>query len=163
MSYKNSGTAAPLISHALNEILALGIPRYTCGQLVKTAFLSEKITFLEQSNTEKQYTKVSVHWVSLLMNYNVPRFYFTKMISTVQLAAWHETSIHLVQCTWILIASLPGSKFTSETILQVERDFLAIPAMHFKASAINVNNTWSFLTSNSLATSNWLATFHTAL
>ena len=36
--YENSGTPASLISHALNEILALGIPRYTYGQLVATAF-----------------------------------------------------------------------------------------------------------------------------
>ena len=36
--YENSGTPAFLISHALNEILALGIPRYTYGQLVATAF-----------------------------------------------------------------------------------------------------------------------------
>ena len=35
-----------------------------------------------------------------------------------------------------LIASLLGSNFTSETILQVQRNFLTIPAMHFKASAI---------------------------
>ena len=38
MPYENSGTPASLISHALNEILALGIPRYTYGQLVATAF-----------------------------------------------------------------------------------------------------------------------------
>ena len=31
-------TPASLISHALNEILALGIPRYTYSQLVATAF-----------------------------------------------------------------------------------------------------------------------------
>ena len=37
--YENSGTPpASLISHALNEILALGIPRYSYGQLVATAF-----------------------------------------------------------------------------------------------------------------------------
>ena len=36
--YENSGTPASLISHALNEILALGIPMYTYGQLVATAF-----------------------------------------------------------------------------------------------------------------------------
>ena len=35
-----------------------------------------------------------------------------------------------------LIASLLGSEFTSETTLQVQRDFLAIPAMHFIANAI---------------------------
>ena len=33
------------------------------------------------------------------------------------------------------LASLLGSRFTSETILHVQRDFLAILAMHFRASA----------------------------
>ena len=33
------------------------------------------------------------------------------------------------------LASLLGSKFTLDTIPQIQRNFLAIPAMHFKASA----------------------------
>ena len=51
-----------------------------------------------------------------------------------------------------LIASLLGSEFSSETILQVQRDFLAILAMHFKASrpTIKLNKTQSFAISNSL-------------
>ena len=46
------------------------------------------------------------------------------------------------------LASLLGNKFTSETILQVQMDFLAIPTMHFKASAaqqeafLPLNNTF---------------------
>ena len=39
--YENSGSPAPMIFHALNEILAMGIPRYTCIQLVTTAFFWE--------------------------------------------------------------------------------------------------------------------------
>ena len=50
----------------------------------------------------------------------------------MQFAAW----LHLVQCIWILIASLLGSEFSLETILQIQRDFLTIPAMDFKASTI---------------------------
>ena len=56
--YENSGTLAPLNFHALNETLALGIPRYTCSQLVRTALFWENYilgklytnTFLTVSN-----------------------------------------------------------------------------------------------------------------
>ena len=51
-----------LISHALNEILALGIPRYTGGQLVATAFFLhcwKRNTVKVQE--KKQDTKLSVH------------------------------------------------------------------------------------------------------
>ena len=56
--YENSDTLAPLNFHALNETLALGIPRYTCSQLVRTALFWENYilgklytnTFLTVSN-----------------------------------------------------------------------------------------------------------------
>ena len=70
--YENSCKPAPLISHTVNEILALGIPRYTCSQLVRTAFF---------------WANFILHWVSLRIR-NVPRVYFTKIISIVQFAAW---------------------------------------------------------------------------
>ena len=59
--YENSGTPASLISHALNEILALGIPRYTYGQLVATTFSALLEKKYSQSTEKKQDTKLSVH------------------------------------------------------------------------------------------------------
>ena len=82
-------------------------------------------------------------------------FYFTKMILIVQFAAW----LHLVQCTWILIASLLANEFSLETILQVQRDFLAIPAMHFKASRPTIKATQQDV----VIRYQQLVTFHTAL
>ena len=55
MPYENSCTLASLIFHTLNEILALGIPRYTYGQLVATAFfciLGKEITDKTRHKTE---------------------------------------------------------------------------------------------------------------
>ena len=82
---------APLISHALNEILALGIPRYTSGQLVRIAPFLRKLHSWKINNREiqKNDTKVSVHTVSLRISTckNVSRVYFTKMISIVQFVA----------------------------------------------------------------------------
>ena len=61
--YENSGTPASLISHALNEILALGIPRYTYGQLVATAFFCIVGKEIQSKYREKkQDTKLSVHY-----------------------------------------------------------------------------------------------------
>ena len=89
--YENSGTPAPLISHALNEILALGIPRYTSSQLVRTASFLRKLHSWKSKNSEiqKNDTKVSVHTVSLRISTckNVSRAYFTKMISIAQFVA----------------------------------------------------------------------------
>ena len=55
--YENSGTPASLISHALNEILALGIPRYTYGQLVATAFSALLEKKYSQSTEKKKRHK----------------------------------------------------------------------------------------------------------
>ena len=55
---KRISTPASLISHALNEILALGIPRYTYGQLVATAFFC---VVGKEIQKKKQDTKLSVH------------------------------------------------------------------------------------------------------
>ena len=52
--YENSGTPAPLISHALNEILALGIPRYTSDQLVRIAPFLRKLHSWKSKNSEIQ-------------------------------------------------------------------------------------------------------------
>ena len=52
--YENSGTPAALICHAHNEILALGIPRYTSGQLVRIASFLGKLHFWKSKNSEIQ-------------------------------------------------------------------------------------------------------------
>ena len=61
MPYENSGTPASLISHALNDILALGIPRYTYGQLVATAIFQHSWERNTIEVQKKQDTKLSVH------------------------------------------------------------------------------------------------------
>ena len=57
-----------------------------------------------------------------------------------------------------LIASLLGSEFSSETILQLQRDFLAILAMHFKASRPTIKATQQ----DAVIRYQQLVTFHTA-
>ena len=56
-----------------------------------------------------------------------------------------------------LPASLLGSEFTSETILQVQRAFLTIPAMYFKATTIKTAQ------QDAVIRYQQLVTFHTVL
>ena len=115
MPYENSGTPAPLISHALNEILALGIPRYTCGQLVRTAFFFlRKLHSWKSKNSEiqKNNTQKRVHTVFLRISTckNVPRVLL------------HQTDINSAVCSMT-----PSSSMHLDC-----NSFLAWQQIHFR-------------------------------